>query len=199
MPPDWRKRLTRLLQDMASRHLLASLAVVLLAFEGYAQNWAISTNVADYANFGTLNVEGSVAAGRHWSVTAVAKYNPFMYWKGEDPVSMKQQLYGAGVRYWPWHVYSGWWAGARAQYQEYNHGGLTSPMTEEGDRYGLGLSGGYSYMLNPHLNIDFGVGVWSGYGRFVRYACPVCGVTKQRGEKLFVLPNDILLSVVYVF
>lgn len=184
---------------MVNKRILACFAGVLMVLECFAQQWAVSTNVADYANFGTLNIEGSVATGRHWSVTAVAKYNPFMYWKGDEPVSMKQQLYGAGVRYWPWHVYSGWWAGARAQYQEYNHGGLTSPVTEEGDRYGVGLSGGYSYMLNPHLNLDFGIGFWSGYGRFVRYSCPVCGVTQQRGEKVFILPNDILLSVVYVF
>jgi len=184
---------------MASRRILCCMAGLLMLWQAYAQHWAVSTNIADYANFGTLNVEGSVATGKHWSLTAVAKYNPFMFYKGEDPVSARQQLYGAGVRYWPWHVYSGWWAGARAQYQEYNHGGIKGPETDEGDRFGLGLSGGFSYMLNAHLNLDFGLGFWTGYDRYVRYSCPVCGITMQKGEKLFILPNDILLSVVYVF
>ena len=184
---------------MASKRLALCLIVAAVCAQCYAQQWAVSTNFADYANFGTLNLEGSVATGKHWSVTAVAKYNPFLFYKGEQPVSARQQVYGAGVRFWPWHVYSGWWAGARLQYQEYNRGGLTSQETDEGDRYGVGLSGGYSYMLNPHLNLDFGIGFWSGYDRFVRYACPVCGLTQMRGERMFVLPNDILLSLVYVF
>ena len=184
---------------MASKRLLACFAGLLILSQAFAQQWALSTNVADYANFGTLNIEGSVATGRHWSVTAVAKYNPFLFRKGADALSARQQLYGAGVRYWPWHVYSGWWAGARLQYQEYNQGGILSPATDEGDRYGMGLSGGYSYMLGEHLNLDFGIGFWSGYDRYVRYACPVCGLTQQRGERLFILPNDFLLSLVYVF
>ena len=54
-------------------------------------------------------------------------------------------------------------------------------------------------MLTPHLNLDFGLGLWGGYDRFVTYACPVCGLTEQKGERVFVLPNDLMLSLVYVF
>lgn len=185
---------------MGNKRLFSVLLLAMAALgSARAQHWALATNVADYAQFGTLNLEGSLAAGQHWSVTAVAKYNPFLFEKNGEPLSMRQQLYGAGVRFWPWHVYSGWWAGARLQYQEYNRGGWNSPATDEGDRYGVGLSGGYSYMLGRHWNLDLGVGFWSGYDRFVTYSCPVCGVTEQRGERLFILPNDILLSLVYVF
>lgn len=165
-----------------------------------AQTFSVATNALDYVNFGTVNVEGEVTTGRHWSLTAVAKYNPFLF-KGKEgePLSARQQLYGAGVRYWPWHVFSGWWAGARIQYQEYNRGGIQSADTDEGDRYGLGLSGGYSYMLTPHWNLDMGIGVWGGYDRYTTYSCPVCGVTRERGSRLFILPSDILLALVYVF
>jgi len=182
------------------KHVLCLLLLLGSAVAGRAQQWALSTNVADYANYATFNLEGSVATGQHWSVTAVAKYNPFLYHREDgQPLSARQQVYGAGIRYWPWHVYSGWWTGLRAQYQEYNRGGIDSPVTDEGDRVGLGLSGGYSYMLTPHWNLDFGIGFWGGYDRFVTYSCPVCGVTQQRGERFFFLPNDVLLSLVYIF
>jgi len=179
--------------------LLAALATLLLCLPCKAQRWSLATNVVDYVNFGTMNLEGSLATSQHWSMTAVAKFNPFRFEYKGKPLSARQQLYGLGMRFWPWHVYSGWWAGTRLQYQEYNRGGIKTEATDEGDRFGVGLSGGYSYMLNKHLNLDVGVGVWGGYDRYVTYACPVCGVTVDSGERGFILPSDLMLSLVYVF
>ena len=181
------------------RWLLVALLLLAGAHAGYAQRWTVGTNVVDYANFGTLNLEGSVAVSQHWSATAVAKLNPFHFQKNGEPLNARQQLYGAGVRFWPWHVYSGWWAGARVQYQEYNRGGIRGPRTDEGDRVGLGLSGGYSYMLSSHLNLDVGAGLWGGYDAYTTYSCPVCGLVEERGERMFFLPNDLLVALVYVF
>ncbi|MBR6931760.1 MAG: DUF3575 domain-containing protein [Bacteroidales bacterium] len=165
-----------------------------------AQNYSVGTNVADYAGFGTMNITASAALSRRWSIDAGLKYNPFLFRAGTpEPVSARQQLYRAGVRYWPWNVYSGWWMAGSLQYQEYNRGGIVSPETREGDRYGAGLSAGYSYMLHPHLNLDFGIGFWGGYDRYTVYACPVCGLTTDAGEKVFFLPNDMILALVYVF
>ena len=179
--------------------ILMAILTACISLSCHAQRWALATNVLDYANFGTLNLEGSLATGQHWSMTAVAKFNPFHYQKQGEPLSARQQLYGLGVRFWPWHAYSGWWAGTRLQYQEYNRGGIRSPETDEGDRYGLGLSGGYSYMLNEHLNLDVGLGIWGGYDRYTTYSCPVCGGTLDSGQRSFILPSDFMLSVVYVF
>ena len=109
------------------------------------------------------------------------------------------QLYAAGVRFWPWHVFSGWWIGGKVQYQEYNRGGIRSAVTDEGDRYGAGLSAGFTYMLHPHLNVSVGAGVWGGFQRYTIYSCPVCGVTEESGEKTFLLPNDLALTLSYVF
>lgn len=181
------------------KRILAALALVLACTAARAQQWAVQTNLMDYLNFGTLNIEGAVAFHQHWSATAVAKLNPFHFKKGGEPLNARQQVFGAGVRYWPWHVYSGWWAGTRIQYQEYNRGGIKNPTTDEGDRWGLGLSGGFSYMINPHLNIDIGAGVWGGWDRYTTYSCPVCGLVKDKGSRAFILPNDLLLALVYVF
>ena len=103
------------------------------------------------------------------------------------------------MRFWPWHVFSGWWIGGKVQYQEYNRGGIRSAVTDEGDRYGAGLSAGFTYMLHPHLNVSLGAGVWGGLQRYTVYSCPVCGITQESGEKTFILPNDLALSLSYVF
>ncbi len=168
-----------------------------------AQRIAISTNLCDYLNLATFNLDAGVALNRHWSLSLGAKYNPFSFSKLSDEALTKyqcrQQSYSIATRFWPWHVWSGWWCSGKFRYQEYNIGGFVSPQTEEGDRFGLGLSAGYALMLTSRLNIDFGLGFWSGWGKYTQYSCPVCGLTTKKGTKVFILPDDVLISLVYVF
>ena len=167
----------------------------------FAQNIALSTNVAGYANWGTLNMEASFSVARRWTVNAGVKYNPFTFNIGEDrhQANVRQRLLAAGARFWPWHVYSGWWVAAKLQYQEYNMGGVTKPTTTEGDRVGFGATVGYTYMLTKHLNLEFGLGGWTGADFYTVYECPVCGLTTDSGRKAFILPNDIIVAVSYIF
>ncbi len=167
--------------------------------ELWAQEFAVSTNFIDYAEFGTLNVEASYGVDRHWSLNAGAKYNPFTYSRGQEQVQRRQRSFSAGARYWPWHIYSGWWLSASVRYQEYNSGGIVSPVTSEGDRFGGGFGGGYTYMIAPYLNLDFGLGLWSGYDSFTMCACPTCGRKIDSGGKFFILPSDVLLALTFVF
>ena len=44
-----------------------------------AQRISISTNLADYANFATFNIEGAYALNQHWSLFAKGAYNPFRH------------------------------------------------------------------------------------------------------------------------
>ena len=167
----------------------------------HGQNVSVSTNLVDYADFGTLNLDASCAVAQHWSINAGMKYNPFSFPGGADGGNMqsRQQTYSIGTRYWPWHIFSGWWACVKAQYQEYNRGGISSPETCEGDRFGAGLSGGYTYMLGRHFNIEAGAGVWGGADKYTVYSCPTCGRTLDKGNKTFVMLNEVLLSLTYVF
>lgn len=175
-------------------------AVPLLLCHGLAaQNFALSTNVLGYADFGTLNMEASYGVARHWSLNAGLRYNPFTFGSGEQEVRRRQRSFSTGARYWPWHIYSGWWLSAEVRYQEYNSGGLVSPETSEGDRFGAGIGGGYTYMLAPHLNLDFGIGLWSGYDVYTTYDCPTCGRVTDSGGKFFILPADLIVALTYVF
>lgn len=185
--------------------LLRRLSLLLLTglssclMPAFAQKLAVSTNAVDYADFGTLNAEVAYSLSRHWGVTAGFRYNPFTYSADGHALSARQRAFSAGARYWPWHVYSGWWVAGKMQYQEYNRGGITSLQTREGDRYGFGAGGGYTYMLTPHLNLELGLGAWLGLDVFTEYDCPTCGLTVSSGRKFFFLPNDLLVALSYVF
>ena len=94
---------------------------------------------------------------------------------------------------------SGWWFAGKFRYQEYCYGGIMSDEAEEGDRFGGGLYAGYTYMLSKHFNVEFGVGLWSGMALYRRYSCAVCGMTIGSGRKYFLLPDDFMISLAYVF
>lgn len=167
----------------------------------FAQKFSISTDLLGYACLGTINADVSLAVSQKLSLTAGARYNPFTFNAGDrqKQFQLRQRSCSVGARLWPWHTGSGWWFAGKLRYQEYNMGGILSPQTAEGDRYGAGLYAGYTHMLSRHFNIEFGAGVWGGTDRFSRYSCTVCGVTQETGKCLFVLPDDIMVSLVYVF
>lgn len=176
----------------------------LSSLDSFAQKLSVGVNAADLIYYGTLNIEGSVGVSRRVTVNAKARYNPweFNHSNVETEIHRKQRTAEVGFRYWPWHVYSGWWAGLQARWQEYNRNGefiSRADLTEEGNAFGVGVSGGYTLMLMPNLNVEFGFGVWGGKTYFRSYDCPTCGMPVDEGEKLFFLPNEAILSLVYVF
>jgi len=171
--------------------VMAALSLLCLGLiHAGAQEISFSTNILDLAKSGSVNLEASYGFSRHWSVSAGMKY--------DSSGDIRQQLYALGGRYWPWHIYSGWWFSGKMQYQEFNEA-ARSLETSEGDRYGAGIAGGYSKMLGKHFNLDFGIGLWTGYSRYVTYACPTCGRIVDGGNKLFLLPNDLMIALSYIF
>lgn len=185
------------------RILVSALVLLLLPISSvcHAQRFSVSTNLLGYAALGTMNVEGSYSLSRRLSLTAGAIYNPFTFRRDvpEKQIQIRQQSYSVGLRVWPWHTWSGWWFAGKGRWQEYNFGGILSPETNEGDRYGFGLYAGYTHMLAPHINIEFGLGAWAGIDFYKTYSCQVCGITLDSGKRSFVLPDDVMVSLVYVF
>ena len=166
-----------------------------------AGKFSLSTDLLGYAALGTLNLDGSYAVSRRWSLTAGARYNPFTFRKA-DPArqfQFRQQSYALGARMWPWHTGSGWWFAGKMRYQEYNRGGLFLNDTREGDRFGAGIYAGYTHMLTAHLNLEFGLGLWAGMDVYRKYSCPKCGTVTSSGKAGFILPDDAMISIAYVF
>jgi len=178
----------------------AALLLLSAQAEATAQKFALGTNAADWLSLGTINADASFALSQHVSLHAGAEFNPWTYKAGskETQFEARQNSYWGGARWWPWHVYSGWWAGGDARYSVYNIGGIRGRETEEGDAWGMGAYGGYSIMLNEWWNLDLGIGFWGGYKEYVRYACPLCGVRLEEGGKPFILP-DARIAILLIF
>lgn len=184
-----------------NRIFTLAVLMFLCCIPSFAQKFQVSTNAIGWASLGTANVQLDYAVGRKWTVGLDARYNPFSFKrKGDwDRMQLKQRSLSAMARWWPWHVYSGWWVAGKFKWQEYNMGGIVSARTEEGNRFGAGISAGYTMMLGEHWNVEFGAGLWGGLKKYKVYACPKCGLKLEDGNKTFIMPNDVAISFAYVF
>ncbi|MCR5351412.1 MAG: DUF3575 domain-containing protein [Bacteroidales bacterium] len=161
---------------------------------------AVSQNLADDLFLGTLNADAQYAILRHWTLGAGARYNNWTWrYRQDAQFESRQKTFYVGTRWWPWYTYSGWWSGAKIQYQEYNRGGLSGPETEEGDAFGLSLGGGYAVHVNAWFNVEFGLYGWTGVTRYVTYACPYCGKRTDAGTKAFLLPDEVRVALQFIF
>ena len=189
---------------MKRRFVLSSVAVLCLLGmvqgKASAQRWSIGTNLVDWFNLATLNVESSVAVAQHCSFNAGVRFNPWTFHYGDEErqYENRKRCCYTGVRYWPWHIYSGWWTGLQLQYQEYNRAGIFNCSPEEGDAWGVGFSLGYTLMVHKSFNIEFGVGAWGGMTTYTSYSCPYCGEILEQGTKFFFWPNNVMVSLVYI-
>lgn len=192
----------KILQTVRAALGILSVSVI-TGLTANAQKFQLGINTADLACLGTLNAAFEYGLQRHWSIGVSGKYNPFTYGSADSPdarqMQMRQRSLSASARWWPWHIYSGWWVGGEARWQEYNFGGIISQETEEGRRYGGGIRGGYTHMITSHLNLDLGLGVWAGWKDYVIYECPKCGKKIEEGQGGFFLPSDIIIALTYVF
>lgn len=165
-------------------------------------SFSMSTNLVQWANFGTPNLELGLSVHRNVSLHAGARYNG---WKFKDfrkdiPIWNKQQTYYGGLRYWPWYSFSGFWVGFKGQYSKVSSTGIWRPALEEYTGVGVGLSLGYTVMLTPHFNMDFGMGAWGGrYLKYALYDCPTCMEIRDEGARHFGGLDDISISFCYVF
>jgi len=196
---------------MCGRIYAASLSLLFVLLTGAAQTLiaqdnveelygtSISVNAVDLASLAVINAEAGAELSRRVSLYFNAKYSPFEFGSGDDIRRNRQIAFNAGVRLWPWHTFSGWFFGAGAGFMRFNRSNWLSERNWEGDFYGLQVGVGYSYMLAKHINLDFGAGVMAGPCRYSEYSCPTCGVLKDKGKKIHVEPNNILIQLSYLF
>ena len=193
------------------KHRILLALCLLLTTTLPAQEFSLSTNLLDWANLGTANLQAGVSLSRHLTLHAGARYNNWNFGSVEkgNPFQNRARTASLGMRWWPWHSYSSWWFGAKAKVEEYNRGGLFRIMkTEEGLAVGAGLGFGYSWLVSDHWNLDLGLGFWAGKTRYTLYRCPRCGriLTLDDGRlardvwKWFILSsNDVQVSLTYIF
>jgi len=184
------------------KQILTIIALLFVSSLCFGQKFSAGLNMADALFLGTVSGEAQYGFSKNWSVAAGGEYNPWTY-LSDTPEQFERRRRGAavGVRWWPWHIYSGWWLSADAKWQEYNEAHILtkSVEAEEGDRYGLRVGFGYTVMINSWLNIDFGIKGWGGYRKYTVYACQKCGSIVEQGGKSFFLPDQALVSIMFVF
>ena len=176
--------------------------LLLFCFSASGQKVAIGTNVADWANLGTANMEAGLSVGRHFSAMVGGRFNPWTMYSKHHESPMRNNVKNAylGVRYWPWYVYSGWWFGLKGQYEQFLEGGIWRPIMEEGTAIGAGLSGGYTMMVHKKINLEFGIGFWGGrYTDYSKYQCAECTDLITSGPRNFLKFDNLTLAIVYVF
>lgn len=168
----------------------------------WGQKVALTTNMGDVLLLGTMNLEVDYAFAQGLSCEAGVRYNPWTFGSGDCDVQsqLRQRAVYAGMRFWPWYVYSGFFAGVKGQYQEYSYGGFSQRLpSEEGDAYGLVVEAGYALLIHHNWDISFGVSGWGGMKDYVRYECPFCGRKLEQGRKGFLLPDALIVSLSYIF
>lgn len=180
--------------------LVGFIASLTMAVTASAQRYTVGTNAIEWAELGTINLEASMSVHQKLSLHLGGGINPWTFNKGVAEKQMENRNYNAwvGLRFWPWHVYSGWWIGTNFRYMIYNRGGVFNRKTEEGNAYQLSLFGGYSLMLSDQWNLDFGVGGWAGYKNYTLYDCPMCGMVLEKNKKFFVIP-DVRVTFQFIF
>ena len=175
--------------------------------EACAQKWSLGTNLVDYVNFGTLNLEGQVALSRHVTLDLQTRQNPFIYNKDnrDDRIFSCRQEYFAGVKIWPWASFSGWWFKTGAQWQEYSREGLemifpfADGYSREGCAAGLVVGAGWSHMISKCINFDLGIEGWGGYERYNGMKITDGPLHFREGERLFLLPNNVTIGFSFIF
>jgi len=169
-----------------------------------AVRWAISTNLYDYADLGTANIEVQRVLGRNITSDMILKANLWNFKDGE--MRDNRQDFQIGLRYWPWYTYSGIYVKGFAQVEEYATGGLNKFFTlgrgegpEKGSAYGVGAGFGYSLMLAKHFNLDFGLTGWAGYRDYFKFNDAKFSKPVEHNHKMFAAPADFNISLMWVF
>jgi len=177
------------------------------------QNFSVSTNVADWADFITMNVELGIPLAQHFSVHAQTRINPWVFGIKEGEASYddivdlekagflkKKTQVGLSARYWPWYVFSGFWVKGKLQFSSYDRGGkFLGAERKIGDAFGGGLGVGYTFMLSTNWNIEAGAGFWGGMTHESVRENVVTPKAPDAVWKRFIALDEIVVAFVYVF
>lgn len=165
-------------------------------------HWAVSTNLAKWAFLGTANLGLHFPLAKSWSAELQGRYNPWTYHNDSDSKRMtwRERTLAAGARGWLNGCFeAGPYIGLGAQYTQFNRGGVFGDKTYEGVAYGAYLKAGWLARITDHWKFEAGLGVIGAWADYDVYKCSVCGRQLDSRERWILFPDELNLSIVYVF
>ena len=163
--------------------------------------WSFSTDVTSWAMLGTINFEAERAVSQKTSIYVGAKFNPWTFRYGqEDEFRARVIRPYIGVRWWPFHYYSGWFVGIEALGSIHNYANIFNSNCYEGWFAGLGLNAGYSFMLSERVNLSIGAGGAVGWFSHKIFTAPRCGrLTDGDKSGITIQPSALYCQFSWLF
>ena len=116
----------------------------------------------------TLNAEVAMPVEQKISVHLPVLYNPWVF---KENTRIQQLTIMPGVRLWHQQYGLHYFGSAYVIASRFHFGGLfDNKYRYDGQAYGLGIGGGYSYVLNDHWNIECEIGVGAVYADYDKCA-----------------------------
>lgn len=173
---------------------LLVLVFAALATTAKAQFYSVKTNLLGLATT-NLNVEAGISVHRNWSLHLPVNYNPWVFSGNKRFQNITVE---PGARYWFLESFSQGFIGIQSIYSRFHVGG-TNKYRYDGYGVGLGLSYGYSKVLNKRWNLEFEAGLGVLWTDYTKYLCKKCGAPQGDEKKLYLIPSKASISLVYLF
>ena len=172
-----------------------------------AQQVALKTNLL-YDATTTPNIGMEIGTGKKHTFQVFYGLNPWKFGHGDDQKFVKHWVVNPEYRYWFCHRFNGWFVGAHAFGGQFDAYGIKPPFgwwdelkdyRHEGWFVGGGIACGYQWILSRHWNFEASIGVGAAYIDYDKFNCGICGKKIDDGNKWYVGPTKLALSLLYMF
>jgi hypothetical protein len=164
----------------------------------------IKTNLVGAA-LGNINLAGEIGLNpgntKHpLTLHVPVSYNPFTY---GDNAKLKHFAVQPELRLWQGEAFNKFFVGLHAHYAYYNVGGISGidkSLKEnryQGNLLGMGVSGGYTHMINDKFGVETVLGVGYAFMKHDVHDCQHCGSKTGEENRIYFGPTKLAISLVY--
>lgn len=186
------------------RSLLLAAILLFAAFSASAQRVALKTNLL-YDATTSPNLGFEMKLSDKFTGQVVTGLN---VWDINSSKNRKWRhvLVQPELRYWLCQPFGGHFFGAHLLYTHYNAANVHLPFglwsglrghRYQGDLGAVGISYGYSWMLDNRWSIEGSVGVGYGITHYKKYDCEHCGTFYGTQTRHLLMPTKLALSIIY--
>jgi len=169
----------------------------------YSPTWVVKTNLL-YDAMTTINIGMDFRVSKRHTLGLTLNYNP---WTFSDNKKFKILHFQPEFRYWICEPFNKHFLGVHADYARFNIGNIKMPLgfypeledhRFQGNLFGGGITYGYQWYLASRLSLEATIGLGYYYTDFKKYDCGKCGKYIETGNKHYIGPTKIGISLVYM-